>query len=303
MQQMLEVMGKQLFVDLTGPEGAPVLLYLHGGPGQGSYEFMVHQGERLARHLRVVGLDQRGVQRSEPLQDGDPFGLEMLVTDCEAVRQGLGIERWSVLGQSFGGYLALLYAVRYPQAVERLLFENPTWDLGLTARSLLAGAADLYQERGDTASAAECRRVANSGADARQIWRAFTPLMNDLGTDRARLYFRQPGARERFEAVASAAPHAAEWAERGGAYQRRLYEEGRIWQSLLPSFEQVRCPSLLLKGKHDRIPSPAEVEAYLTRVQGARMELFEESAHFVQVEEPERYAEAVVRFVSGHSPA
>lgn len=301
-QMMIPVNGKQLYVEILGPETAPALLYLHGGPGQGSYEFMVHQGGRLSQHLRVVGLDQRGVQRSEPLEPGDPFSLAMLIEDCEAVRQALGIRRWAVLGQSFGGYLALLYALTYPASVERLLFENPTWDLGLTCRSVLAGAAELFRARGDEALAAECLCEDQTG-DTVAAWQRFSRMLDQLGEDRARLYFHQPEALERFGQVASAAPFASEWGARGGEYQRRLYAEGALWRSLLPRMAGVRCPALLLKGAHDRIPSPQEVQAFLERVDGAAIELFTESAHFVQVEEPERYGRTVVQFVTGEVPA
>lgn len=101
-----EVRGKRLYVEVLGAESAPALLYLHGGPGTGSYDFTLHQGARLAAKLRVVALDQRGVLRSDPLAEGEAFSLDDLVADCEALRKELGIARWTVLGHSFGGYLA-----------------------------------------------------------------------------------------------------------------------------------------------------------------------------------------------------
>src|SRR5258706_14347448 len=53
-----------LFVDVRGQASRPALLFLHGGPGQGAYDFMAMQGDRLGNALRVVRLDQRGVDRS-----------------------------------------------------------------------------------------------------------------------------------------------------------------------------------------------------------------------------------------------
>jgi pimeloyl-ACP methyl ester carboxylesterase len=95
------------------------LLFVHGGPGQGAYPFMALQGDLLSDGLRVIGLDQRGVDRSAPLPAGAGLTIAELVEDCEAVRHELGVDRGVVLGQSFGGILALRYAVTYPDAPEQ----------------------------------------------------------------------------------------------------------------------------------------------------------------------------------------
>jgi pimeloyl-ACP methyl ester carboxylesterase len=76
--------------------------------------------------VRLIGLDQRGVDRSAPLAAGSPLTVAELVDDCEAVRLALGIGRWAVLGQSFGAMLALRYALAYPGAVSAVVFENPS---------------------------------------------------------------------------------------------------------------------------------------------------------------------------------
>lgn len=66
--QMISIRGKDLYVEAVGPEDAPALLFLHGGPGgTGSYEFMLSQRELLSQHVRLIALDQRGVLRSEAL--------------------------------------------------------------------------------------------------------------------------------------------------------------------------------------------------------------------------------------------
>ncbi|MEU8227088.1 alpha/beta fold hydrolase [Kribbella sp. NPDC048915] len=64
---LTEVRGTRLYVDQRGPADAQPLLFMHGGPGAGSYDFMTFQGDRLAERFRLIGVDQRGVQRSDPL--------------------------------------------------------------------------------------------------------------------------------------------------------------------------------------------------------------------------------------------
>lgn len=298
MEQLISIRGKRLFLDIRGPEDAPVLLYLHGGPGQGSHEFMAFQGDRLSRDIRVIALDQRGVLRSDPLAEGEPFGLSDLLVDCEAVREHLEIPRWSVLGQSFGGYVALLYAVTYPDAVERLLFENPTWDLGMTSRSVLRKTAGILSAAGDAAAAARCLAVADHEQGTQETWAQFMAVITALEGLPSEVYFHQPAAASRFAEAESAAPFPPAWRERCLRHRQSLFEEGSVWASLVPRFPEVRCPSLLLKGVHDAIPSEAEVQDYLRLCPGARMVRFAESAHFVQLEEAERYADIVTAFLT-----
>jgi proline iminopeptidase len=121
----VEVRGTRLYVyELGGPD-APALLYLHGGPGMGCHEFVQWQGTALAADVRVIAFDQRGFHHSDPLGTDEPLNEDVLVEDCEALREALGVESWFVLGHSYGGRLATRYAARYPGSVRGVLFENP----------------------------------------------------------------------------------------------------------------------------------------------------------------------------------
>lgn len=106
----IKVRGKSLYVEIHGNEESPPLLYLHGGPGESCYEFMAHQADRLSERLRLIGMDQRGVWRSEAIEEDEPLSIHDLVEDCEQLREQLGIQKWAVLGHSFGGLLGVLYA-------------------------------------------------------------------------------------------------------------------------------------------------------------------------------------------------
>jgi proline iminopeptidase len=64
---LVRINGTRLFVDDRGDAAASPLLFIHGGPGQSCYDFMQLQGDRLARRLRIIGVDQRGTLRSDPL--------------------------------------------------------------------------------------------------------------------------------------------------------------------------------------------------------------------------------------------
>lgn len=123
----------------------PYLLYLQGGPGFEAARVTRDNPGWVARALKdynVVMLDQRGTGESTPVGfvDGrfhgtggsqDPeavaaylthFRADAIVEDAEVVRASLGIDRWAVLGQSFGGFTALRYLAEHPSSLERVLF-------------------------------------------------------------------------------------------------------------------------------------------------------------------------------------
>lgn len=118
--------GIELYVKVKG-QGTP-LLYLHGGPGSGSYWFEKFFGEFMEQHFTVVYLDQRGVGRSSGGKDA-VYSIERMTKDFEEVRTTLGYESWLTLGHSFGGILQVAYANHYPQAQKGMLIINGTLNL------------------------------------------------------------------------------------------------------------------------------------------------------------------------------
>jgi proline iminopeptidase len=111
------------------PRGKPAVV-LHGGPGSGCTPWW--RGLFDPDAYRVVLLDQRGCGRSRPHASEPDVGLTVnttwhLVGDLERLRDHLGIERWLVLGGSWGSTLALAYAQAHPDAVsEMVLFSVVT---------------------------------------------------------------------------------------------------------------------------------------------------------------------------------
>ncbi|WP_254775123.1 alpha/beta fold hydrolase [Microbacterium hydrocarbonoxydans] len=114
-------------ISREGGETLPHLVFLQGGPGHEAPR-PFHSStspawlDEALTHYRVVMLDQRGTGLSSPVGDGDlergsaavaeyltHLRADAIVRDCEAMREHLGAELWSVLGQSFGGFTTLAY--------------------------------------------------------------------------------------------------------------------------------------------------------------------------------------------------
>ncbi|WP_169728574.1 alpha/beta fold hydrolase [Comamonas composti] len=153
-------------------------LLLHGGPGGGCRPAMLQPFD-LARQ-RVIAIDQRGAGASRPRGRIQANHTAALVSDMEALRQALGLQRWSLFAGSWGTVPALLYAQRYPQHVQRLVLRGA---FGLT-RKEIAGLLVPGMRPGKTPG------------EARHIWpvRASTPLPVALLHLRQVLQSETPGA-------------------------------------------------------------------------------------------------------------
>ena len=149
--EQIQVYAREVTTDPT----KPWLLYLQGGPGGKSPRPATLSGwlAEAAKHFRVVLLDQRGTGLSTPANRqslalrGDAaaqahylsfFRADSIVRDAEVLRRQLGVERWSTLGQSYGGFCTLTYLSLFPQSLQRCLITG-----GLA--SLTADAQTVYR--------------------------------------------------------------------------------------------------------------------------------------------------------------
>jgi proline iminopeptidase len=123
--ETVRVPGADLFVRRIG-SGPPVVV-LHGGPGA-DHEYLRPGFDALADGREVLYYDQRGGGRS-PVPRDVPVGWIEQVADLEALRRHWGLEQLTVAGYSWGGLLALLYALEHPGRVGRLALVSPapTW--------------------------------------------------------------------------------------------------------------------------------------------------------------------------------
>jgi len=122
-QRMMDVGdGHRIYLEQCGnPDGLPVVV-LHGGPGGGCSPAMRRYFDP-ARY-RVVLFDQRGCGRSRPHASVEANTTWHLVSDIEAIREALGIDRWVVFGGSWGATLALIYAQTHPDRALHLVLRG-----------------------------------------------------------------------------------------------------------------------------------------------------------------------------------
>src|SRR4051794_9541684 len=107
--------GHEIYVETVGRADGIPAVYLHGGPGSGCQPD--HRRLFDPERFHAVLFDQRGAGRSRPKGAREANTLAHLIADMEAIRTHLGIERWMIVGGSWGATLALAYAQSYPARV------------------------------------------------------------------------------------------------------------------------------------------------------------------------------------------
>ena len=113
------------------------ILLIHGGPGESclSFGYLIKE---LVRFADVVEVDQRGCGRSEHIPP-EELSINVIVDDFEKIRNELGIKSWTVLGHSFGGFIALYYGNKYPSSIEKIVLENAAINLQESLSCIIHG--------------------------------------------------------------------------------------------------------------------------------------------------------------------
>jgi proline iminopeptidase len=267
------VRGIELFTRRIG--AGPAAVVLHGGPGA-HHDYLLPGFDALADGRELVYYDQRGGGRS-PVARDVPVGWTEQVSDLEALRAHWGLERLTLVGYSWGGLLALLYALEHPGRVERLALVSPapTW------RGAREEFERVFAQRNvDPAFQEERRRLRESG-----------------------LRERDPAAFQQRIFELSVAPYFFDPARAAALTPFRVTgrTQQEVWQSLgdydlRPRLPELRgVPAVVLHGEADPIPIAAARTA--AELIGAEFHPLARCGHVPYVEAFEEFRTVVGRFL------
>ena len=267
-------------------DGPPIVV-LHGGPDF-DHTYLLPELDRLAEAFRLLYYDQRGRGRSASgVLPGD-VTIESEIDDIDRVRRHFGLESMAVLGHSWGGVLAMEYAIRYPERVSHLILLD-------TAPASAGDWQSFREELGRRRPAADREAMeAIAATDAFQ--------RGDLEAEAAynRIHFRMTVRRPELLDALVARLHSDD-TEEGillvRAINRRLHDEtarSPDWD-LFPALRRLDVPTLVLHAEHDFIPV-ALAERIADAVPAARLSVLPGCGHFTFLEAPERVVGEVTRF-------
>ena len=152
--------------EIAAPDGLdrPYLLFLQGGPGfEATRPTAPPSGwqKRAIADYRLLVMDQRGTGRSTPVGDipGDTpeaqaayltrFRADSIVRDSELIREELGIDRWSILGQSFGGFCTMTYLSFHPEGLREAFITGGLSPVGRPIDDVYAATWQRVEQRQD----------------------------------------------------------------------------------------------------------------------------------------------------------
>jgi proline iminopeptidase len=278
----IAVNGVELFFDVygssLGPRGAeladkPVIVALHGGPGIDHSQF-VPWLTPIADQAQLILVDHRGNGRSSR-PAVETRTLANMARDLEALRETLGLGRIVVFGMSFGGMLALTYAVTYPDSVAGLI-PCATAASNEALERALDGMHDLSSPEQREALARLRNGTVQSPADLDVV---FAALARFYEYDPAKT---PPGG---FKPIADI--DMLNWFF---ARDRRSYD-------VRAKLATITAPTLVLTGRHDKIAPPFASEEILKGIPHARQVMFEQSGHRLMREENAKFLQAVRDFI------
>lgn len=273
----VSIRGASLFVKVIG-QGYPLVL-MHGGPGLDHTSLLPLRP--CADQFTLVYYDHRCNGRSTGA-DVSSMTWENLTADADGLRQTLGFDKWAVFGHSFGGHVALEYALRYPQRLSHLILMDTGGDSWWSQHN----APELLAKRGYRAAAVQAARRFFSGQLAPK---EFFPITMKY----ARAYYYNSSLWTMVRCVLQgldlkARPEAAIF-----GYSKLLPG----W-TVMDRLSAIDVPTLVLAGRDDFLFPPEHQVALAGGIPNAHLQFIERAGHEAPSERPAEVIRAIRDFMA-----
>lgn len=282
----------ELYLEEEG-KGVPVVL-LHGGPG-GRHHGFHPEFSRAKTFARLIYYDQRGCGLSDYKQ-GSGYTIAQAVVDLENLRKALEIERWIVLGWSYGGLLAQCYALKFPESVLGLVLIAS--ETGMPPKKM--GESRQYdyispEEKGrmTEVSAAIAKAAKERGWSRERMMELFIYNRQINGEWKRQHYYKPTPAQFAMAAL-------YEWKQDRGFNSVMSQDQRRF--NLKGAFENCPLPRLIFEAKWDLTWMPEKIEEMRQNHPGARLVVLEQAGHVLFRDEPERFFKELKRFIEALPP-
>ena len=277
----VEINGAKLNVEVIGRgEGKPVLIAHHGGGGIGSLAEPKSTYGPLSDIFQVVVFDSRGCGNSEIV---GPYSHEQWAADVDGLRKWMNAEKIVVAGGSYGGFIALEYAVRYPERTEGILLRDTSAD---------NNNFDTLEENARNQTRVKVNwdnfhrywsGQIRDDADLKQCWSELIPLY-DFNYD---------------PEVSAARVEAGFYHHEAHNY---CFTHNKPNYDLKPVLHTIKAPTLVTVGRTDWVTPVSSAEVIANGIPNSRLVIFEKSGHSPQFEEYELFQEVQRKFIADYLP-
>lgn len=263
--------------EVLGAPGRGIpLIAVNGGPGL-SHAYMMQNDlwQRAAARRLVVLYDQRGTGESKHVQANAPQSMEAQVADLDTIRNALSLDRVAVLGDSYGGMIAMAYAAAHPEHVARLILSDssaPSWNSLVHLLPQVFPDREEKGKREGKALSADTEAAAQAGLVNHMRMMFYSPDLRDA-------YLSHMGDLSFVPAI-------------GEAVQRATKDI-----DLTPKIKGFRFPTLVISGRYDMNVAPLTAWRIAHSIPGAEIVFFEKSGHLPAYEEPHKYLRVLNTFL------
>lgn len=266
--------GKLHYLTLGKVSAAVPLIALNGGPGlDHAYLLDSHVWQGLSKKRQIIFYDQRATGLSRTTAPYSAITIDLLLTDLEALRARLGAPRIALLGHSWGGILAMAYAIRHPNRVSNLI--------------LVGSGSPKPAEHEFLFDRIYPEIVARHPPDPSPAGKVGCVSIEEY--ERMSYYDQRNRPRS----------------GRGGFSQdvctHVMHQALKL--DLFPQLRRLRVPTLVINGRFDANVAPTVAYAISKAIKGSQLVYFEQSGHSPFIEEPDRFELVVGNFLDGQAAA
>ena len=267
--------------------GENILFLLNGGPGlpcdylRDPHIFLAGEG------YRVVAFDQLGCGNSDRPDDPSLWNIARYVEEVETVRKALNLEKVHLLGQSWGGWLSIEYALTYPDAIQSLVLANTCGDLPHLTTELNRMRDALGSE-----TVAMMLHHESMGTIDHPEYQAAITILNYRHVCRLKEW---PSSLLASVNDWNMGPYGTMQGPNEFLYIGNLKNWNRI-----PDMSKLKMPTLIITGTHDEI-GPACALRMHNALQNSKVIVFPNSSHVPFYEEPDDYFSALRNFLSAQA--
>jgi L-proline amide hydrolase len=284
---LISFRGYEVWYRIVGDREAPgklPLLCLHGGPGA-THDYLEPLEEMAATGRRIIFYDQLGNGRSSRPSDPSLRTVALYVEELAAVRRALGLDRVHVLGQSWGGMLAMEYGLTQPAGLGSLVLSD-------SPASATQWVTEINRLRDQLPQDVQADLLKHEAAGT----------TDDPAYQEAVLVFYRrhvcrldpwPDCLNRtFENMMQTPEvYATMW----GPSEFHVTGSLKEWQ-IVDRLSEIGVPALVIGGRHDEA-TPAVMETVHRGIAGSELVIFENSSHMPHLEETQLYMNTVRGFL------
>ncbi|TMN21650.1 alpha/beta fold hydrolase [Lentibacillus cibarius] len=278
--------GTKLYFDVNGVETEvkngtiqhkPIIFVIHGGPGGTHFSFKPHL-DHLTNHAQLVYVDQRGCGYSE---EGDPetYTLENNVEDIEALRKYLGLAKIWILGHSYGGMVAMSYALKYQENLQGLLLiaTSPSY-------RFMEKAKQYVEENGNDDQKFYANKLWEGNFQSEEELQTYYDVMDPLYSVASQNKESKPKVK----------------AKRSYKALNKGFGEFLRQFDVVENLRDIWVPVLIIAGKHDWITPVSENRIIHENIPGSSFCVLDNSSHSVFVDERDECLALIENFLADH---